>query len=368
VEIRLAISESLLLLDGTERGIEDLEGVGEFWLYGRTAAGRIVPARAHSARPGGEAVEIVEVYLDNDRTVACLADLGVMMRNGGWARAGALSSGDSLMPLYRRRESMPGSLEYEQLWSPGMAEWEFTHRVVCPDCPRGHVRHHIDFNRFNNSPTNLRVMRSNEHFALHGQSARQMFAEGRHGWQKPNPAKRARDVARMIAYNKSEEHRKAAAMSGAKNMAALWSKPEFRKLHVERGKIIGRLPHVVEARKLGHLRFREDPVRKAAAIEAQTVALRSPANRERARERCTKMQASRSSEDKRKFGQKAMHVRWHVKRGVVSPECWFCRPAPNNHKVAASLLAIGAGQAWSILVADDVVAIAVAAGIFVGRK
>jgi len=74
-----------------------------FWVYSTTADGRLAPGKAHSARKTGTKVSCVKVRLDNGKVVRCTADHLFMLRDGSYRRAGDLSSGDSLMPLYRKK-------------------------------------------------------------------------------------------------------------------------------------------------------------------------------------------------------------------------------------------------------------------------
>ena len=117
----------IALLDGTEKTIEELRGVPEFWVYSCTEDGKVVPGRAHSVRLTRKDVAIVEVLLDNGESIKCTADHQFMTRNGSYQDAGKLQSGDSLMALYRRLEFLPSKkskTEYEQVFHPGSQEWQ----------------------------------------------------------------------------------------------------------------------------------------------------------------------------------------------------------------------------------------------------
>ena len=140
------------LLNGTEVAIEDLVGLDHFWVYSTTPSGEIVPGRGHAARLTRNDAEIVAVELDNGEVVRCTPDHRFQLRDGSYCKAAALQPGTSLMPLYRRRApiAVGNPLDYEQILNPADREWKFTHRVVNTRCPPGYVRHHADFNRFNN--------------------------------------------------------------------------------------------------------------------------------------------------------------------------------------------------------------------------
>lgn len=363
VEVCLTGDTKISLLNGTECRIEDLEGVDEFWVYGCSSDGNIVPARGHSARKTKIQAEIVEVLLDNGETIRCTPDHRFLLRDGSYRMASELLPETSLMPCYRQRAPLERSkLDYEQVWHPESKKWEFTHRLVAPACPAGSVRHHQDFNRFNNDPRNIRVMRADEHIELHGNYARTLWAEGRHGWQKPNPGKRARDSKRLTAYNKTEEHRAVARQSGSRNMQALWERPEFREHHVQRGRALALAYQQSEARIQGHAAYLADPERRAAVEAKNAEAARTPERREASRQNAVAVQARRTPEQKSHLGRFAMHVRWHQNQGRFQETCEFC-PAPNNHKVV-SVRSAGTADVWDITV-DEVRNFALSAGVFV---
>jgi DNA gyrase subunit B len=96
------------------------------------------------------------------------------------------------MPLQRRltdRGEEPGR-GYEMVWANGRERWEHTHHLADAfnlDTGRtsyrfGPVRHHVDFNKRNNDPRNIRRMRSEAHIALHATHAALTLAPV---WQDP---------------------------------------------------------------------------------------------------------------------------------------------------------------------------------------
>ncbi|MGH2501408.1 MAG: toprim domain-containing protein, partial [Ktedonobacterales bacterium] len=111
--------------------------------------------------------------------MVCTPDHRFMLRNGSFAAAADLTPDDSLMPLYRKVSdtSTPGITidGYEMAWDPRSDSWLFTHKLadwhnrwqgVYAESDGDHC-HHLDFNKRNNNPTNLRRMPSADHLALH---------------------------------------------------------------------------------------------------------------------------------------------------------------------------------------------------------
>jgi dCTP deaminase len=84
--------------------------------------------------------------------------------------AGALRPADSLMPLYRELKR-----GYEMVYQPLNGHLLPTHRLadewnlrngIYQELPNSH-RHHIDFDRRNNRPTNIERMPASEHIRMH---------------------------------------------------------------------------------------------------------------------------------------------------------------------------------------------------------
>lgn len=169
------------LLDGTEQTMEDLVGT-EQWFYSNHE-GRVIPTKG-IVKKTGTARRLLEVELDNGEKVKVTPDHEWQLRCGGYKKTEDLSSGDSLMPLYRRVGEGRWS-DYELLYDPGAETWEFTHRRVCESVTRSAVltdelglefvsrivehgtRHHLDFDARNNTPDNLVWMDFLDHRAYH---------------------------------------------------------------------------------------------------------------------------------------------------------------------------------------------------------
>lgn len=147
------------LLNGTERTIQSLMGEEPFWIYSCDDKGNIVPGKARAARKTGKQKELIQITLDNGEVIKCTTNHRFLMRDGTYKEASKMIEGESLMPLYRQNrklnKAIPKSKDYEQVYNPATNDWVFTHRMVEPNWPKNCVRHHKDFNRFNNSRDNL---------------------------------------------------------------------------------------------------------------------------------------------------------------------------------------------------------------------
>lgn len=169
------------LLDGRELSmVELLDEYGtdnEFWVYSCDKRGNVVPGKARNNGVTQKDAELVEVVLDNGETIRATPDHRFMKRDGGYVRADKLSPGDSLMPWYRRLsdgqsdKSKDRIVGYEEVYHPGLDQWEFTHRVVanslCLKADGDSVVHHSNFNKSDNLPDNLTWMGYKDHIRLH---------------------------------------------------------------------------------------------------------------------------------------------------------------------------------------------------------
>jgi dCTP deaminase len=165
------------LVDGTAPTLEEMarrSGDGElFWGYSIGPNGRLIVSLLDAPRFVGRD-SLVEVELDSGERIAATPDHEFMLRDGRMLTAGQLRPGQSLMPLYRDL-----ARGYEMVYQPVNGHLYPTHRLadewnlragVYPDVPGTH-RHHIDFNRRNNSPTNIERMDAEAHIRLHNASS-----------------------------------------------------------------------------------------------------------------------------------------------------------------------------------------------------
>ena len=161
------------LVDGTSITLEDMavgHANGElYWGYSLGPTGRVIVTLLDAPRFIGRD-SLIEIALDNGQSVRASPDHLFVRRDGRMAPAMELRPGDSLMPLYRdlRRG-------YEHVYQPISGHLLPTHRLadewnvrngIYEDSTGTH-RHHIDFNRLNNRPTNLERMLASDHIRMH---------------------------------------------------------------------------------------------------------------------------------------------------------------------------------------------------------
>lgn len=127
--------------------------------------------------------EVIKLVLDNGEEVICTPDHLFMTREGDYKKAEDLIPKDSLMPL-RKQISKKGkqiTIEgYELVYDNKEHRWVFTHLLADKwnldngiySSESGAHKHHLDFNKLNNSPTNITRLPKEAHMQLHRDFAR----------------------------------------------------------------------------------------------------------------------------------------------------------------------------------------------------
>lgn len=224
--------------------------------------------------------QIMKIVLDNGKEIKCTLDHKFLLKNGEYREAKLLKKRDSLMPCYNRlstKEDDPNMVGYQMVFHPQKGNWEYVHvlsdkwNIIHKKYPKsaGRVRHHIDFNKENNNPENIRRMGWKEHWVLHynlsskrhafdseyreklrrGRDAfwnkkenRAIYAErlsqrNRENWQNDEYREKMRKTLSIVnkQYLKNnpdvvEQFRE----RGSRTMKRLWTIPKYRKLFNEK--------------------------------------------------------------------------------------------------------------------------------------
>lgn len=173
------------LADGRAISFKELvaeqESGKEHFCYTIRKDGQVGLERIVNARVTKRNAEVIRLTLDTGEVITCTPDHLFMLRDGNYKPASKLTLDDSLMPLQRKLsdKTQPGITidGYEMVWDPRSDRWLFTHvvadwynrwRGVYEEADGNHC-HHLDFNKLNNNPTNLRRLPVEEHLALHRQ-------------------------------------------------------------------------------------------------------------------------------------------------------------------------------------------------------
>lgn len=240
------------LLDGRTLSIEELAAE---WDAGRrdqetysvdtAAKGQIVPGKIVWCGKSGRASKLVKITLDDGGVIEVTPDHKLMLRDGNPIKACDISVGMSLMPLHVRYSDMLGRItetaqkdSYEKVFNPSTNSEYFTHRLIAAAkhglelygngliSQQGHTIHHVNFNKLDNSTSNLKLMKTEEHAALHAELGKQNIIR-----YNKSDAKKKRtselniernSVAAMASYNGSELHKEHNVCRSAA-MSEMWS-------------------------------------------------------------------------------------------------------------------------------------------------
>jgi len=164
------------LVDGTAVALEDMArraDSGElFWGYSIGPTGRLIVTMLEAPRYIGRD-SLMEVTLDSGEVICATPDHLFLLRDGRFAAASDLRPGSAMMPLYR--DAQRG---YEMVYQPLNGALYATHRLadewnlrhgIYEALPGTH-RHHLDYDRRNNRPTNITRMDAGEHIRLHNEA------------------------------------------------------------------------------------------------------------------------------------------------------------------------------------------------------
>ncbi|MBS3155443.1 DNA topoisomerase (ATP-hydrolyzing) subunit B [Candidatus Woesearchaeota archaeon] len=157
--------------------VEEYKQGKENFCYTIKNNGRMGTAKIKDPRLTKQNVEVIKIIFDNKEEVICTPDHKFMLRNREYKEARNLTKEDSLMPLNRKFSKIDGKIVingYEMVWDTN--RWIFTHLLadkynienkIYSEEPGNYAKHHIDFNRLNNNPSNIIRMDKREHILFH---------------------------------------------------------------------------------------------------------------------------------------------------------------------------------------------------------
>ena len=171
------------LLEECNAGIEN-------FCYSLDNCSNIVIAKIENVIYLHHTKNLLVITLDNDETVYC--DLNCIFINREFEKIDAcnLEISQSLMPLYityaknvprgrenyKRHENLN---DYIVVYNPATGLYDFVHSLADDynlrnnvyDKNKGSIRHHKNFNKYDNNPTNIDRLTHSEHFGLHSEVA-----------------------------------------------------------------------------------------------------------------------------------------------------------------------------------------------------
>lgn len=238
------------LLDGTEKSFKELAELPAnevFYVYSVDNNGQIVAGEGRHARVTRRKAKLVEVTLDNGATMRCTPDHRFMLRDASYKQAQDLTPDDSLMPGYFDTAPIKDGLnDYLRVVQPSTGEYEFVHHIADRlNHKRGlarlikgaFVRHHKNFNRFDNRPSNLERMEFLEHLHLHAEQIETLWQDGdfratqREGVKRyyaEHPEVREERRLRFTSQNRDADFRKANGRRIADSLKEHFDDPNVR--------------------------------------------------------------------------------------------------------------------------------------------
>ncbi len=208
--------------------IEEQESGKQNFCYTINEKGEVVVGEIKNVRRTKQNVEVIKVILDNGEELICTPDHRFMLRDGSYKAAENLTPKDSLMPLYRklsqRNAKQKGLDGYEMVWNPSGDSWNYTHVLADKfnlansvyEKSIGTHRHHVDFNKLNNNPTNILRMMPKDHIALHHRHIEKTL-------RRPDVIEKSRQAHKTKEYSEKMKER--------------MKQPETRKILSEQAKV-----------------------------------------------------------------------------------------------------------------------------------
>ena len=242
------------LLDGTVKTFEELSKLpsGEpFYVYSVDKDNGVTIGKASNSRVTKKNAVIIELTLDTGEKVKCTSDHRFMLRDGKYKKAQDLTSIDSLMAGYFDKAFIKNINDYLRIQQPN-GGFEFVHHIAdrynennnpnYNTLLRIFVRHHKDFNRWNNSPDNIERVTFKKHAEIHAMQVKNLWRDKGHEFRNKHQQSMIRAFSSQIVRNKISERSKKLWLDPVykgkyeenhfSSMAkSLWSNPATKDFH-----------------------------------------------------------------------------------------------------------------------------------------
>jgi len=177
---------------------------------------------------------VIKIVLDNGEKLRCTPDHLFRLVDGTYIPAAKLTPACSIAPLYRKtsKKQEKSTLDgYEMVFDPKSKRWIYTHVLAdilnlgnkVYTASAGKHRHHVDFNKLNNNPTNIQRVSYKKHMSLHYKHLE--YTLHRPDVKAKSIKGKQTDVFRGKARAKTLEKRD----FFSKNAKKQWQNPEYKK-------------------------------------------------------------------------------------------------------------------------------------------
>lgn len=182
------------LTDGRDLSFKELikehkEGKKNF-TYTVNSEGLIEIAEIINPRLTKRNQKIMKVTLDNGEEIKCTLNHRFMLTNEKYEEIQNLDNKTSLMPLHLRlsnkKDNIKPELEgYQMVYQRKNNDWICCHLLADEwnlkkgvyKKSEGRIRHHLDFNKLNNNPDNIKRIQWKDHWKLHSEHASKLHKD-----------------------------------------------------------------------------------------------------------------------------------------------------------------------------------------------
>ena len=226
------------LLDGRNITFKDLvkeyNNGKENYCYTLDKYGSVKVSKIENPRLTRENVKVVKVVLDNGEEVICTPCHKFRLADGSYVMAENLTQKMNLAPLRRklsRKEKRITIDGYEMIYDSYKKKWLFTH-VISENYnlingiyhkSEGLHKHHVDFNKLNNNPSNIVRLTPNGHLELHRKNCEKTI----HTLEVKNKLRKLRKTPEFRNKVRKSMLKLSAYLS--KRAKKQWEDPEYKK-------------------------------------------------------------------------------------------------------------------------------------------
>lgn len=237
----------------------------ELWVYSTDGNGDFKPGKVSDVWISGYTDDMIEVTLDNGEKIITTPNHRYMLRDGSYLEAENLSVGQSLMPLYFKK-NINGYEDVKKNSVVYPTQFNSVYKEVANTVLKDKIEeakkrsnedviaiHHADFNKLNNYPSNLVPMGKNEHWKYHYDNVKEsgrldkFLAAGKKYWETEEAKNKQADVCRKVLNkyykNRTPEQEKSDFIKHSDAIKNSWKNgcfntEKFKNASILRGKLL----------------------------------------------------------------------------------------------------------------------------------